>query len=135
MAWLSRCAPFTQIEPGGKQRVKNFFMLLRRHPVLGSAFLLALFATVFFAIRTTTFAVYWADPAHRNLEVQGWMTPGYVAHSWSVPREVMRQAVGPLPDKRRPTLDEIAAEQDIDLETLAERIQKAIAAHRQATSE
>ena len=49
--------------------------------------------------------------------------------------EVMRQAVGPLPDKRRPTLDEISAEQGIELETLSERIQKAIAAHRQATSE
>lgn len=109
--------------------------LLRRHPVLGTAFLVALLATIFFAVRTTVFAIYWADSANRDIEIQGWMTPGHIAHSWHVPREVMRHAIGPLPDKRRPTLGEIAAEQDIDLETLVERIEAAIATHRQAPSE
>ena len=109
--------------------------LLRRHPVLGTAFLFALLITIFFAIRTTVFAIYWADAANRDLTIQGWMTPGHIALSWQVPREVMRQAIGPLPDKRRPTLDEIAVEQNIDLETLVERIEEAIATHRQATGE
>ena len=109
--------------------------LLRRHPLLGTAFLFALLATIFFAIRTTVFAIYWADSANRDIKIQGWMTPGHIALSWHVPREMMRQAIGPLPDKRRPTLDEIAAEQNIDLETLVERIEEAISTHRQAPSE
>ena len=108
---------------------------LRKHPYLGSAFLLALVATVYFAIRLALFAVYWSDPAHRDMTIQGWMTPGYVAHSWDMPREIVRDAIGPLPDQNRPTLDEMAAEQGIPLEDLVAKIQAAIDAHRRAPGE
>lgn len=102
----------------------------RRQPVLALAFVAALLLTVLFAARTVLFAVYWADPEHRDHAIEGWMTPRYVAHSWALPPAVLRDALGPLPDRRRPTLDAIAEAQGIPLEALVARVEAAIAAHR-----
>ncbi len=103
----------------------------RRHPWLATAFALALAVTLFFATRMVLFTIYWSDPAHRDQSLQGWMTPGYVATSWDVPREVMQAALGDLgrPGKRE-TLDRIAAESGLSLDEVSARIEAAIAAHR-----
>ncbi len=104
----------------------------RRHKLLATAFAAALLLTLFFAIRTAVFAVYWSDPAHRDQVLEGWMTPRYVAHSWRVPPEVMEAAVGETPARRRPTLDAIAEHQGVPLADLTARLEAAIAAHRAA---
>lgn len=115
--------------------MKRLGVLVRTHPLTSAAFALALLLTIFFAVRTAAFAIYWSDPAHRDHAIRGWMTPGYVAHSWSVPRDLMLEAIGPLPDVRRPTLNEIAADQNVDLATLVQRIEAAIASYREAGGE
>lgn len=83
--------------------------LWRHHRLALVAFALAAGVTLFFAVRLIVFSVYWADPAHRESLPEGWMTPGYVARSWHVSRDALRQALD-LPDfaGHPPTLAEIA---------------------------
>jgi hypothetical protein len=105
---------------------------VRTHPYLSASFALALALTLFFAIRAATFALYWADPAHRNQPIAGWMTPRYVAHSWALPPKVLRAALGPAapePGDRR-TLADLARDTGIPLETLIADLEAAAAAHR-----
>lgn len=111
--------------------ISSIAQLFRRHPILSTGFLLALVVCLVFAFRTIAFAVYWADPAHRNQPIAGWMPPRYVAHSWQVPPEVVAQALN-LPAEQRGRhmpLEEIAREQGIDMDTLRARLEAAIAAY------
>ncbi|WP_172294127.1 hypothetical protein [Pseudoruegeria sp. HB172150] len=104
----------------------------RRHPVLWTLFPAALALTLFFLVQGALHAMYWSDPAHRDEQIAGWMTPGYVAHSWHVPRDVMIAAIGAGdPGKgERPTLDSIARDQGISTDELIARITAAITDHR-----
>lgn len=102
---------------------------------LKAAFVGAVAVTVFFVVRLVAFSIFWADPEHRDQTVAGWMTPGYVAHSWHVPRDVMNDALAlpPSPDgppAKRKTIEEIAAERGIPVAQLIAQIDAAIAAHR-----
>lgn len=111
--------------------MRRLLTVFRTHPFLSAGLTLALAATLFFAVRAAMFAVYWADPAHRDQPIQGWMTPRYVAMSWDLPPEVLREALGPAmpePGERR-TLAEIAADTGIPLPRLAEQIEAAAEAH------
>lgn len=110
----------------------SFAFLLRRHPVLTGAFALALVAVLFFAVRLTVATIYWADPAHREQPIEGWMTPRYVAMSWDVPPETIARALS-LPEKDgfgRISLDRIATERGIPLDTLVAMIEDEIAAEK-----
>lgn len=90
---------------------------------------LALAVAGFFAVRLTVFTIYWADPAHRDQRIEGWMTPAYVARSWNVDPAVIR-AVLAAPPGSRPTLERIAQTEGIALPELIARIEAAIATAR-----
>lgn len=107
-------------------------LLWRDHKLLLAGFLLALAVTVFFAVRAVGFWIYWADPAHRNLGIEPWMTPRYVAHSWHVPPRVVDAALGLTPGGGRITLAEIAEREGVGLEVIAARVVAAIEADRAA---
>lgn len=104
----------------------------RRHPVLWTLFSLAVALTIFFGVRAGVQAVYWANSAHRDQAIQGWMTPRYVARSWDVPREVLQRTLGGRIDidAGPPTLDRIAAARGVSPDDLIAEIEAAIAAHR-----
>lgn len=103
----------------------------RNHPWLVGGFLLALTVTGIFTVRMVLFAVYWADPAHRDQAVQGWMTPGYIAHSWDIPREAMQATLGDLSRPgARETLAQLAEAGDVPLPELIATIEAAIATYR-----
>lgn len=105
----------------------------RKHPVLTGAFVIAALLTAMFAVRMVMFTVYWSDPAHRDQSLQGWMTPGYIAQSWDVPREDVLAAIAtPDTSGKRKSLDEISVESGISLTDLTTRIEAAIAASRAA---
>ncbi len=108
----------------------------RAAPVATVVLAVALAATVFFGLRTARHWVYWNDPAHRDQAVAGWMTPGYIAHSWQVPREVVTQAIGL---ERRPegprNLDRLAQNQGRSVDDLIVEIEAAIAAFRAAPAD
>lgn len=72
----------------------TFKQLWRSHKLLVLAFLVALTVTCFFATRFVASSIYWADPAHRDVQIEGWMTPGYVARSYRVSPRVVETALG-----------------------------------------
>lgn len=103
----------------------------RRHPWLTAAFALALAVTLGLAIRLTVFTIYWADPAHRDQALEGWMTPGYIAHSWDLDRTTLRAVLGiDARPGEHPTLEEIAERRGEPVEALIARLEAAIAARR-----
>lgn len=101
------------------------------HRLMLLGFAAALAVTGFFVVRTVVFWVYWADPAHRDLAIEGWMTPGYVAASWQVDRAIVANALGIAEGQRRGlTLAEIAAERGVPLAELEAGLRAAIDAAR-----
>lgn len=105
-----------------------------RAPWLLTAFALAVALTLFFGTRMIMGAIYWADPRHTNQAIEGWMSPGYVAMSWSVPRELMIEVLAQEPGGGRPPrLEDIAAARGVPLATLVAEIEAAIQTHRDAT--
>lgn len=74
------------------------------------AFGAALCVTGLFAARTIQNALYWR--AHTDEPIRGWMTIGYVAHSYHVPPHVLYKALG-LPHKppdKRPLREIVGAQ-------------------------
>jgi hypothetical protein len=109
--------------------------LWRDHRVAFLAFLTALAVTLFFAVRFVAFALYWSDPAHRDQVPEAWMTPGYVARSWHVPRgDLLRALDLPSASDRPRSLAEIAAERGIPVATLLDEVATAIADLRSRTA-
>lgn len=62
----------------------------RHHPWLSLAFLLAMVLAVVFAARAIWMAVYWAGE-EENPDLQAWMTPRYVIHTWDIKPRELRQ--------------------------------------------
>lgn len=105
--------------------------LWRRHRLLVLAFIAALLVTAFFAVRLLAFTVYWADPAHRAQPVEGWMTPRYVAHSYNLSHDVVRDVLDlDAGDGKRRTLAEITKTSDLTLEEIQRRIDEAARVQR-----
>src|SRR3989338_4750661 len=112
-------------DDAGRHRSRNqgdalMLTLWRQRPYLVSAFLLACAVTLFFGARFVTKAVYWADPAHHNQAVQGWMTVGYIGKSWNIdPRRLDELAKLPLV--------EIARDRGVSVETVIAEVEAALA--------
>ncbi|MCV2868616.1 hypothetical protein OEW28_08240 [Defluviimonas sp. WL0002] len=78
---------------------------------------------IFFAARLAFFTLYWADPSHRQQTPDGWMTPGYIARSWNVPRDDLARHLHLEPGKDgRLTLAEIAQDRGVPLEVLLNEV-------------
>lgn len=104
-------------------------MLWRRHRFLFVGFVAAIVVTVFFAVRLLFFTVYWADPTHRGQRLEEWMTPGFVAHSYDLPPEVVRDLLElDAGDGKRRTLAEVLETSDLTLEEIQQRIDEAVRA-------
>jgi hypothetical protein len=104
--------------------------LWTRHRWLLLGFLAAAALAILFAARAAMYMQDW--PEHADEDIEGWMTPRYVALSWDVPPEVIIGALLIPRDGsgRRITLDELAKERGIPVETLAADLEAAIAAFR-----
>ena len=101
--------------------------LVKRHPILVGAFVLALALSLFFAGRIVVRAVYWSQ--HQQEQVAGWMTVGYVGRSWGLdPRDIDAKAGLPIPDRGRPfTLDQIAADRGVPVGEIIALVEKTVA--------
>lgn len=99
--------------------------LWRTNRLLVIAFAVALSLTVVFGIRTTAFLIYWSG--HQNVPVTGWMTAGYVAKSYRVDVEIVRQALGIDPNEadRRP-IARIAADRGMSVFELIDDVNEAL---------
>ena len=90
-----------------------------------AVFLLIAGFTAFKAVNMAREAIYWKT--HREETIRGWMSVGYVAHSYRVPTGVLKLALG-LPDKqpdRRP-LRKIAHMQHRSMDEIKTVLQDAI---------
>jgi hypothetical protein len=96
---------------------------------LTAVFLLAVVLAALFTVRTVAYTLYWRE--HREQPIERWMTVGYVAHSYGLPREVLEEALGlppsapPLRADRRP-LAEIAESQGKTFEQVKATLLQAI---------
>ncbi|WP_395005520.1 hypothetical protein [Cypionkella sp.] len=99
----------------------------QHHPFLVLSFVLAAALTLFFAGRLVRQTLYWSDPAHHQEQVQGWMTPRYIAKSWHLPAAEIEAALGMAPSQRPQPLSEIAATRGIPEAQLIGEVQAAIA--------
>ena len=95
-----------------------------RQSVVAVAFLLSLSLAIFFVVRAVRPVIYWHY--HQDEPIRGWMTLGYVAHSYHVPPHVLHAALG-LPDTpdRRP-LREIAKAQNRSMDEIRTLLLEAI---------
>jgi hypothetical protein len=111
------------------QMRRTIAFLWQQHRVLLVAFALGGAATLFFAIRLVAFWVYWSDPDHHRMPLEGWMTVGYVARSWQVPPEAVYALIpADLVPGTPQTLAELATQTGQDLPALIARLEPALAA-------
>ena len=96
--------------------------LWQRHRIVVLIFAAACAISLFFLIRLASFALYWNDPAHRNLSPEPWMTPGYVAHSWGLDPQELSDQLGVAPGER-PTLADLARARDVPVSDILEQVQ------------
>src|SRR5256885_6971459 len=91
------------------------------------AFALVVSFTGLFVVRTARRAIYWHY--HQDEPIRPWMSLGYIAHSYRVPRWVLDQALGlpatPGKPDRRP-IREIAREQHRPVDEVIAILQEAI---------
>ncbi len=107
--------------------------LWAQNKLLVIAFLISASVMVFFGAQTTARWIYWNDPAHKNQTIEGWMTLGYVAHSWQVPRPVMLDGmdVQRADLAGRPmSLTDLAIQRGVPLEALIAQVTEVIETHR-----
>jgi hypothetical protein len=97
------------------------------HRFLLMSFVLAIAVLLFFTVRAAVFFVYWADPAHRNQPLEGWMTPRYIAHSYDLQVEDVASLLQleASPDFR-PTLQKIAKARGVPLDDLISELNAAL---------
>jgi hypothetical protein len=101
--------------------------LWRTNRLLVIAFAIALTLTVVFGVRTTAFLIYWSN--HQNVPIAGWMPAGYVAKSYRVDIETVREALGLDPEAhdRRP-IARIAKDRGVPVEVLISDVNAALKA-------
>jgi hypothetical protein len=104
--------------------------LWTRHRWLLLGFLAAVTLALLFAIRVAISLQDW--PEERDADIEGWMTPRYVALSWDVPPEVVAGALALARDGRgrRVTLEELAKDRGVPVEDLVAALEAAITAFR-----
>ncbi len=99
-------------------------------PIATLILVLAVTATGFFTVRSVIFTRHWKDRPQGQLVIEGWMTPGFVAHAWHVPPQVLFDA---LNAPRHPThplnLDELAVEKGMTTEALIAELQLVLQAY------
>ncbi len=104
--------------------------LWTRHRWLLIGFCAAVAVAFLFAVRAAIVMHGWPD--HADEEIEGWMTPRYVAMSWDVPPEVIAGTLDLARNGsgRRVTLEELARRRGVPVATLAAELEAAIAAYR-----
>ena len=101
--------------------------LWKTHPYALTGFLLAAAVTVFFMVRITTSAVFWAN--HHDETVKPWMTVGYIAKSWHLDPARIDLLTGlPSPKDHGPwTLTQIAKARGVEVAAIIKQVNDTIA--------
>lgn len=98
-------------------------------PVAVVILTVSLMATGFFGVRIVDRML--RPPPPRDVVIEPWMTPRFVAHSWRIPRPVIVEALQyEAKDGRPPNLRQIAEDRGMTVDALIADLETAIAAHR-----
>ncbi|MBB6469770.1 hypothetical protein HNQ96_005664 [Aminobacter lissarensis] len=98
--------------------------------ILLAAFVTALVASGFFAVRLTVNTIYWSS--HRDEPIEPWMTVGYVAHSYNLEPKALFGALDlPIGVSDRRTLGDIASAKGVSFEVLKSTVEASIRRSRQ----
>ncbi len=102
--------------------------LWKRHKFMVIGFTLAMAVSIFLLVRLGFNVAYWSQ--HKNVEIEGWMPLGYIAHSYDVEVEVVLEAVGldEIP-RQRITLDEVARIKGVPVSELEQRLTVVLLEH------
>jgi len=95
-------------------------------PIATAILGVALVAALVFTVRLAMFWIYWSDPENQDQLAQEWMTPGYFAQSWDVPREVVIDALPRPSERRHYNFQQLSAETGVPVADLMNRAQTAI---------
>jgi hypothetical protein len=109
----------------GERLVKTLKSWNWRQWLVLLAFALILGFTIQRAVHLTRDFVYWHY--HQDEQIRGWMTIGYVAHSYRVPPHILYEALGlprRPPDKR--PLGRIARDQNRSMDEIRDVLMNAI---------
>ncbi|MCT4371754.1 hypothetical protein CLG85_016090 [Yangia mangrovi] len=99
--------------------------------VLVTVIILALVAATVVGVRTVRHALYWADPAHRNVTPEAWMTLGYLERSHHLPQHSLGPALGLTPQPGEPrSLEEIADQRGEPITALLSEVSALIEAQK-----
>lgn len=95
--------------------------LWQHHKFLLSGFVIAMLVAAFLLFRLVAGTIYWSN--HRDVQIEGWMTPGYIAHSYNVKIDVVLNSVGmqEIP-RNRIKLEDIAQMRGVPLDDLIEHV-------------
>ncbi len=105
-------------------------------PIATVLLIVSLLVAAAFGVRLTAQWVYWHDPARQEQVVEGWMTPGYVANSWHVPRDLLIEELGIERRPGRPlNLRDLAQSRGVPLDVLIDEVNAAVAAIRASAPE
>ena len=98
--------------------------------VLAGVVVIALIGAIIFGIRAADSSRRWKD--HPPEEIAAWMSPRFIAMSHHVPPDVIEDAIAPGQDlmHRKVSLEDIAEEQGVAVETLILQLNTAIATHQ-----
>lgn len=111
------------------------YLWAEHRPALVAA-VLAVVVIVFFTVRLALFTLYWSAPEHRDQAVEHWMTARYISYSHRLDIEILHDAIGPAStERRRATLDAIAAARGEPVEAIIARIDAAIEAATEAAND
>lgn len=101
-------------------------------PVATIVLVLSLAAASAFGARSVMFWLLRPPLSERELTIETWMTPRYVARSWGVPPEVILKAIdAPNPPPKGPmSLSELADYRSVPPAQIIDEAQTAIAAFR-----
>lgn len=96
--------------------------LWRHHRAPLVAFAASVAVTLFFLGRLAISAAYWSDPAHRDVAPQPWMTARYVARSWGVAPEALRQLMDLDPNGQPQTFESLAMQRGVPVEVVLDEV-------------
>ncbi len=107
--------------------------LWRDAPYLTVGLGLSLLVAAVFAVRLMLGVLYWSDPRHQDMPIAPWMSPRFVALSWDVPPEVVREALDLTREEARPgPLKELASRRGVPVDVLIRDLEASITRHRAA---
>jgi hypothetical protein len=112
----------------------KFYRFLKAQRWTVAGLLLSVIALITVSVSFLAESIYFNDPRHKNVELEAWMTPRYMALSYDLPRPVVRELLGIEEGEDFPRrLDRLADALGITLEELTVKVRAAKAAYEETS--